>query len=137
MVMLLDSSESKDKIREYMDSHEWWVLPLVTEESSLLSAEIEERFYDGAANDDFHATWLPIAGLVAVIFANKRRMSAQQLAELLIEHKCFPDGTPVSKVEKTCLTQDVIVPITFNEDFYARVEAAYLKMEMIDEWLYS
>ena len=81
-MLLYDEEQVKEAIREYLNSHEWWTF--FQQEGDGI-AQIEEKFYSGEANADFHLVFGPNIPGFSVAFAKKSRMSAHELATFL-EH---------------------------------------------------
>jgi hypothetical protein len=102
--LLLDPEEAAAVINGRIDSHEWWVFV----GPSHAMVEVEETFYSGKANADFEIYMGPTVGyfkevcgerkLLALAFAHKRRMSAEQLHGLLVKRGA-PCGS-VAELEK-------------------------------------
>lgn len=82
-VALLTEDETRGLIRRYLDSFDWWVFPIVTARGSEFMIEIETTHYTGKANADFEMFMLGIPGCFTLALAHKRRMSIDQLSELL------------------------------------------------------
>ncbi len=80
---LVGEEESIEMVNEYVNSREWWIFP-GTQEAALI---IEEKFYSGDANVDFHVLigMVDLEGLKVwgCSFARKTRMSAKQLGDLV------------------------------------------------------
>jgi hypothetical protein len=81
--ILLDEDEARVRIREYVDSGDWWIFPFPDERMQSVVATVEERSYSGEANADFHL--MAMAPQLVLVFAHKRRMTSTQFAELLEE----------------------------------------------------
>ena len=78
MVNLLDEDETRAKIHERLNSHEWWLLIPMDRMDVLI--DIEQSFYSGDANADFEVfmgSQLPGFGIA---LAKKCRMSPGMLA---------------------------------------------------------
>ena len=92
MVGLMGDTEFSARLNGYLSSHEWWIIVQNAEASKL----IEDRYYLGDANDDFHimvgeAQTLGLEqGIIYIAFAHKRWMSAEQLCHLV---KCPMPGS--------------------------------------------
>ena len=79
MPELLSTNDLRQRIRERIDSREWWVMPWLTAEAPDLSITVEQQFYTGEASGDFEA----YMGPVPVTMGHKRRMTAEQAAVAL------------------------------------------------------
>ena len=101
----LTEDETRDKIRDMINSWEWWIFPNVSESSVHLSAMVEETYYRGDANGDFHIMLFPMSGMGAISFAHKRRMSAEQLAAIA--------GRDVARTLKQ---QDIVVALDVEDE---------------------
>lgn len=98
---LLSGGESRRAIRGYLTSREWWVL-LDPENRGLFSL-VEEGYYAGEANADFHVLFGMVSGrFVSLAFAHKRRMSRSQLSKLA--EISVPEGKDI-----LCATEDPVV----------------------------
>ena len=80
-MQLLSEAKAKAEIRRKLKSRKWWFFM-----GTRLGGVVEERFYKGKANADFHVLLGPTRwGLLAFSTAYKRRMSDKQLSDLLLE----------------------------------------------------
>jgi hypothetical protein len=125
---VVDVGVGKTRIRRYLESHDWWVIPRVSEAASDLMGRVEQTYYMGDANSDFEIVVTGGATVLCVAFAHKRRMTAAQASELLTHFT----GRPVE--EAALGAQDVMAP------WYAvEREDATLRMRLwareMDEWL--
>lgn len=90
-VELLTEDEGRQKIIALLDSGEWWAIPWLNDRAPDVSILIEERYYaTGEAAGDFLAMMLPA---VTMTFGHKRRMSAEQLADILHSQPMRPPLT--------------------------------------------
>lgn len=82
----ITEAEALRRILEYLDSHEWWALPVVNEATLALSHAIEKRYYMGDTNKDFHLlVHIKAGAMSAFVFALKKHMTAAQLCTILDE----------------------------------------------------
>jgi hypothetical protein len=103
---LLASDEVRARLKPAIESRDYWELVLPPF-AHAVAERIEQRHYQGPANDDFWLALAPRLGpypLVAVILAHKRRMGAKALAKAL--KAC---GGPPSW-GKDVGAQDIIIP---------------------------
>lgn len=104
-VELLTEDEARARVREYVDSREWWIIPWVSWGSAEASREIEERFYPnglGGSTDDFQA----IFTVIPVTFGKKSALSAEALSTYMAEK----DGNrSATEWERQLTTQDVVI----------------------------
>jgi hypothetical protein len=114
---LLTKEETKQQIREYMDSHEWWTI--VAGDSKLPKA-IEDKYYTGEKNAQFHLIILSPSPMIAVFFARKKEMSAYQLAQIVVELQEKPE--PVGALAEDLINHDVLVP-GYGEQMIALADA--------------
>lgn len=93
-----------------IESREWWVLPWISELSGDISGRIERRYYSrGRACDDFQVVMChpQACGVVGVSFARKRRMTAAQLARLLVTAGAY--GETAAAVARALRDQDILL----------------------------
>jgi len=125
---LMLEDDARDRIRRYVESREWWILPYLNRRAGPVITTIEERHYVGAANADFHVLVGGGGPIMGVAFAHKRRMSARQFARILKE---AGDPRKITDLTKFCKTQDVLVVLE-EEDQERGIVAAFL----FNAWLY-
>ena len=80
-MLLYSEEEAKDLLRGFLDSKEYWTF-LAMDRLDVLT-DIEEAFYSGEANVDFHLTMGAYIPGGAVAFAKKDRMSKAELEGIL------------------------------------------------------
>ena len=103
-MQLLDDEETRARIRECLDSGSWWMI--LDLDASGVSNAIEETYYSGEKNGDFHLI-MGAAPFMGLFFAHKKHMTASQLAVLLVA-----EGAPFTETELEAMLerQDVLVP---------------------------
>lgn len=106
-MLLLDETDIKELINRYLDSRDWWMIPYLTEGAADIVTQIEERFYRGAKNADFHLLMGPSLPGGTVAFAHKRWLKRSVLQRWL--RKFTPD-LPAIGAE-----QDILLPIWKDE----------------------
>jgi hypothetical protein len=86
MVMVQDEEGARQMIRERLVSKKWWVIIPYGSTDRLLEL-LEERFYKGERNGDFHLLVGPIAdrSIYCVCLALKKWAPPKRLARLLQE----------------------------------------------------
>src|SRR5438105_1820439 len=102
---LLTEQDARAAMWSRIDSRRWWVIPWVSNNAGPVCEAIERRYYQGDASADFQLFCSPGGGAFAVAFAHKRRMSAYQLARLVIE--LGGAGGSVSALARMLDRQDV------------------------------
>jgi hypothetical protein len=99
-VLLAD--EARERFRQRLRSRHWWVL-IADADGFPDVARIKARFYTGEASGDFEAWMPPGCPGLAIFFAQKRRMSPEQLYALYLECEGPSAITPGSTVRpKAC-----------------------------------
>ena len=112
-MQLLSEAEAKAGIRRKLKSRKWWFFM-----GTRLAGAVEERFYKGRANADFHVHLYPTKwGLLAFSTAHKRRMSDKQLSDLLLE-------LGVDIAPEQLEHQDVLADVDASDQLY-----------VLDAWL--
>ena len=98
---LLDEHETLAEVRSRLKSREWWLFI----SSSPIAQDVENTYYAGEANADFHAIIGPMAGyVVGLLFAHKRRMTRSQLAHIMRSYTDVGFQTP--KQDIICVVRD-------------------------------
>lgn len=108
---LLDEEGARARVNEYMASHQWWIIPWITDHTRWFSATIEERYYAGEANGDFHVMTLvgpPEMRMIPVSFARKKRLPVRAMARFMKETDQGKSRT-LKEWQEVLKTQDVIV----------------------------
>ena len=112
MVGLLDEQQAKDAVREYLESREWWLF-IEPENQGRIQA-VEKTFYDGPANEDFHALLLPRIApgvpILALYLGGKKRLPRGKLESWLRGQPGVPAGFRIAD------EQDVLV-FASNKDW--------------------
>jgi len=88
--MITVGNEVKKLLRDKIESWEWWIL-LPEPDCAYLIEELEERFYSDEASADFAAVLgMSEFGLFSIYTGHKRRMSAQDLIDLIGNRSHLP-----------------------------------------------
>jgi hypothetical protein len=82
---LMDHKSMAALVLERLKSREWWLLVPLGENGNSVISTIEEKYYSGEANTDFHLVLDNNSPVWAFYLARKSRMSAGQLAEMFLE----------------------------------------------------
>lgn len=92
MVGLLHEDEAKTLVRGYLESREWWLF--LDPENLGHIIDIEEKFYSGEANADFHLVMCPRMegpqGVVGLCFGRKSRLP-KEILEAWLREQGMPD----------------------------------------------
>ncbi len=87
MIGLEDAETAQRRIAEYIKNGRWWVIPSCTKRGNDLMYAIERTFYWDEASVDFDVMLCPSPteglGMLGLAFAHKRRMSREQLSDLI------------------------------------------------------
>lgn len=83
MVSVYDREELRANIKAKFASKQWWILAQGNSTKAL--HQIEERFYSGEANADFHAIIAPDCPTFWFAVAHKERMAAADFNEFAEE----------------------------------------------------
>lgn len=76
---LMNQEEMQSRLFEYLSTREWWAIPLNTHAMTM----VEERYYAGDANKDFHLVIGSLEGKIfSIAFAHKRHMTPIQVGEV-------------------------------------------------------
>lgn len=124
--LLYDDDETRTLLRSYFDSRDYWILPNVSEAGAEFARRIEERFYTGKKNADFHLVMGPMLPGLAICFAHKKWLSAKRLEEFIHENGSTPNH-PIST------EQDIVLSIFQNTTSFALAAA---QMALLEQWLY-
>lgn len=109
-IELLEKGKTRTRIIKKIDSRDWWVVVSCTPEAAGLLAGIENRYYTGTKNKDFHIAILPpmlldpLQPIIGVAMAKKEHMNPQQLAGMLCEM-----GAEVTAADLR--NQDILFPM--------------------------
>ena len=128
-MLVLDEAEVRALIHGKIDSREWWILPWLDGRSAALSQRIEETFYAGDASPDFElVAGGSVPGVLALAFAQKRRMTARQLARLLIRNSANHLGSDVAHLTRQLHEHDVVISCEDRQ-------TAEMRMAVFQAWL--
>tara|TARA_Y100000310_G_scaffold343552_1_gene451767 strand:+ start:2285 stop:2662 length:378 start_codon:yes stop_codon:yes gene_type:complete len=122
-MLLLDEGQVRSRILDYLRSREWWCFIPDGDVGHEALQAIEERFYAGDANVDFH---LLMGGvLFPIAFGRKSRMTPAQFCKLVIDR-----GAPKEYASR--LSERDIVGLGENNE---SSECVTLKLEALSAWL--
>lgn len=104
-VGLFTEQEGRAKVRDMIDSREWWIVPYVSPVATDMCMAIESKYYSGEASADSEAMMLGRPDLFAIMFFRKTRMSKAQLAKITSAAKGANDE------------QDILIAVDPNDPY--------------------
>jgi len=123
---LLDDEQVRDRIRGCLNSHEWWAI--FDLETNHLQ-DLEETFYAGEANADFHLFVGPQLPGFHVAFAKKSRLSATALAEWMSNE----NASDIQLTEADLRQRDIFAFV--SKDVAVTPEQLVEMMAAFERWL--
>jgi hypothetical protein len=118
-LFLLDTQASAALLRRRLASRQWWAFVIVNFTGLELVERIERRHYWGKANRDFEMLALPFIanlGSVAIALANKRRLSARELA------RHFDEAGMVHQAEELAKNKHDVIVLAHSGESFQRVQ---------------
>lgn len=126
MVELHDEEGAKQKVRGYLDSHEWWML--IEPDAGGWMTTLENRFYSGEANADFHLLLLPgvpeLPLISALCFGKKTRCTPDQMSAFLCEQSSEYAAMVAAGGGAPDLTEQDILVLAHHPERWAYIPAA-------------
>ena len=124
-ISLQEVGNGRETVKRYLNSKEWWTIVAFDEFSAAVMNEIEDTFYTGNKNGDFHLAIIPYPALIIGLgFAHKRHMTQRQLKNLLL------DFGAIKGIDDSNPEQDVLLPIHFEKRDHGQFVISWL-----DAWL--
>lgn len=110
MTLLLDDDQARQRVRQRLDSRQWWIIPLFGERAREFSTDVEKRFYMRGGRST--AAFEVMVGPYPVAFARKDKLPAERLAVYMADN-WGADADVLRKAFKT--GQDVLMTMPHRD----------------------